>query len=81
VTKRFDETKRETSKETKSRKKPAQHIASEVAVNFEREREKHRPAGHTEFRSGILLTNVATDITAVFTCEGKQGSVDAECLN
>jgi len=46
VTKRFDETKRETSKETKSRKKPAQHIASEVAVNFEREREAPTSRAH-----------------------------------
>ena len=76
MTKRFDETKRETSKETKSRKKPAQHIASEVAVNFEREKSTDQQG--TEFRSGILPTNVATDITAVWACEGKQ---DAECLS
>ena len=76
VTKRFEETKRETPKETKNRKKPAQHIASEVAVNLERERERERE--RSTDCSGIPPTNVATDITAVWACEGKQ---DAECLN
>ena len=71
--------------ETKNGKKPAQHITSAVAVNSQRERDSERERSTdqqgTEFRSGILLTNVATGITVVFTCEGKQGSVDAECLN
>ena len=58
--------------ETKNGKKPAQHIASAVAVNSQRERSTDQQGADqqgTEFRSGIPLTNVPRMYVALRTRE------------